>query len=93
MRGSCYPIIRLHKIFGLKTDVTDFEDGIMLLLETQTRTYCLFVDRLVDEQQTVVKPLPVYISNVLGANKSIGGCTILGDGSVSLILDINGLIT
>jgi len=92
MRGSCYPIIRLHKIFGLKTDVTDFEDGIMLLLETQTRTYCLFVDRLVDEQQTVVKPLPVYISSVLGANKSIGGCTILGDGSVSLILDINGLI-
>jgi two-component system chemotaxis sensor kinase CheA len=92
-RGNCYPIIRLHKIFDIETDITDFEDGIMMLLETQTRSYCVFVDSLLDEQQTVVKPLPVYISNILGAHKSISGCTILGDGRVSLILDINGLIS
>ncbi len=93
MRGNCYPIARLHKLFNLETQVTDFEEGILVILETQSLTYCLFVDRLIGEQQTVVKPLPVYISKILGSTKSIAGCTILGDGSVSLILDINGLMS
>jgi len=93
MRGSCYPILRLHQVFNIDTDVTSFEDGILIILETQTLTYCLFVDELIGEQQTVVKPLPVYISRILGSSKSIAGCTILGDGSVSLILDINGLMS
>lgn len=93
MRGHCYPILRLHKMFHLDTDVTSFEDGILVILETQTLTYCLFVDNLIGEQQTVVKPLPVYISKILGSSKSIAGCTILGDGSISLILDVNGLMS
>lgn len=93
MRGNCYPILRLHKTFNIDTDVTSFEDGILIILETQTLTYCLFVDALIGEQQTVVKPMPVYISRILGSSKSIAGCTILGDGSVSLILDINGLMS
>ncbi len=92
MRGNCYPILRLHKSFNIDTDITSFEDGILVLLETQTLNYCLFVDELIGEQQTVVKPLPVYISKILGLSKSIAGCTILGDGSVSLILDVNGLM-
>ncbi len=93
MRGNCYPILRLHKVFNLETDIQSFEDGILVILETQSLTYCLFVDELIGEQQTVVKPLPVYISRVLGLTKSIAGCTILGDGSVSLILDVSGLMS
>lgn len=93
MRGNCYPILRLHKVFNIETKVTEFEDGILIILETQGMTYCLFVDELIGEQQTVVKPLPVYISKILGSSKSIAGCTILGDGSVSLILDVNGLMS
>lgn len=93
MRGNCYPILRLHKMFNIETDITSFEDGILVILETQTMTYCLFVDELIGEQQTVVKPLPVYISKILGLTKSIAGCTILGDGSISLILDVNGLMS
>ena len=92
MRGNCYPIVRLHEVFGIEPAFHNFEDGILVLLQTQVRSYCLFIDALIGEQQTVVKPLPVYISKILGANKSISGCTILGDGSVSLILDINGLM-
>ena len=92
-RGNCYPIIRLHEVFGIDAAVTNFEDGMLLQLETQHHTYCLFVDSLVGEQQTVVKPLPMYIAKILGPTKSISGCTILGDGSVSLILDINGLMS
>ena len=93
LRGACYPIVRLHEKFGIETDVKDFTDGIMVLIEAQTRTYCLFVDNLIGEQQTVVKSMPTYITkNFKNASKTISGCTILGDGSISLILNINGLI-
>ncbi|MHB8064263.1 MAG: chemotaxis protein CheW, partial [Ruminiclostridium sp.] len=49
---------------------------------------CLFADALIGEQQVVVKALPKYIKKV----KGISGCTLLGDGSISLILDAAGLI-
>ncbi len=92
-RGNCFPIIRLHKIFGIETSVTDFEEGMLIHLEDQHQAYCLFVDDLVGEQQTVVKPLPMYLSKILGPTKCISGCTILGDGSVCLILDVGGLMS
>jgi two-component system chemotaxis sensor kinase CheA len=92
LRGSCYPIIRLHQAFEIETDVTDFEQGILVTVETQSQVYCLFVDKLVGEQKTVVKPIPTYILKALRCTKCLAGCTILGDGSISLILDINGLL-
>jgi two-component system chemotaxis sensor kinase CheA len=91
IRENCYPVVRLYKVFGIETSVTNPEDGILVTVETQSQTYCLLVDDLVGEHQTVVKPMPVYISKTLGDIKSIAGCTILGDGNISLILDINGL--
>lgn len=92
IREKCYPVIRLYERFGIDTNVKNFEDGILVTVEAQSATYCLFVDDLVGEHQTVVKPMPVYIANILGEMKSIAGCTILGDGSISLILDVNGLL-
>lgn len=92
IRGECFPIIRLHEAFNIETDITDFEQGILVTLETQTQVYCLFVDQLVGEQKTVVKPIPAYITKALHSTKCLAGCTILGDGSISLILDINGLL-
>lgn len=92
IRGECFPIIRLHEAFNIETDITDFEQGILVTLETQTQVYCLFVDQLVGEQKTVVKPIPAYIIKALNSIKCLAGCTILGDGSISLILDINGLL-
>ena len=68
------------------------EDGILVLIEADQQSYCLFVDELIGEQQTVIKPLPPYISRYRRWTKGIAGCTILGDGSISLILDINGLL-
>ena len=61
IRGKCYPVIRLHKLFGIENGVTHFEDGILVLLESDAQVYCLFVDRLIGEQQTVIKPMPIYI--------------------------------
>lgn len=93
IRGNCYPVLRLHRLFGVEDGCTNFEDGILVLLEGDAQTYCLFVDKLIGEQQTVIKPMPLYISKTMGWIKSIAGCTILGDGSISLILDINGLMS
>jgi two-component system chemotaxis sensor kinase CheA len=91
LRGACYPIVRLHRLFGIETKITHIWEGILILIEAQESTYCVFVDNLVGEQQTVVKPMPTYIMKNFDNIKSMAGCTILGDGSISLILDINGL--
>lgn len=92
LRGACYPVVRLHRLFDIDTGVTEISEGILVLVEAQSFTYCLFVDNLVGEQQTVVKPMPTFISKNFQSAKSMAGCTILGDGSISLILDINGLV-
>ena len=92
IRGKCYPVARLHRLFNIEGAKTRPEDGILVLLEGDRHSYCLFVDSLIGEQQTVIKPLPPYITRSLGWQHGIAGCTILGDGSVSLILDVNGLL-
>ena len=89
--GSFYPIIRLHNFYGLDAQVTHIEDGILLWVEASDRAYCLFVDDLIGEQQVVVKPLPTYLNDFGLKNAGIIGCTILGDGNISLILDIANL--
>ncbi len=91
LRGNCYPILRLHRLFGIETSATQICDGILILVEAQAGPYCIFVDNLLGEQQTVVKPIPAYITRNFKNIKGMSGCTILGDGSISLILDINGL--
>ena len=57
------------------------------------RALCLFVDELLGEQQVVVKPLPSYLSRFNIKQSGIAGCTILGDGNISIILDISNLYT
>ena len=59
-----------------------------MLIEAEQKIICLFVDRLVGNQEIVVKPIPDYIKKV----KGLSGCTQLGDGSIALILDAVGLI-
>ncbi len=92
VRGQCFPIIRLHEIYHVKTKVTDFTDGIIIIVEQDNKTLCIFADGLIGQQQVVIKAFPAYIKNT---KKVIGlsGCTLLGDGSISLILDIAGLIS
>lgn len=88
IRGECYPVIRLGKWYGLAEYQEAVEDGVMLILEVDDKKVCLFVDKLVGEQEIVVKPIPSYIKKV----KGISGCTQLGDGSIALILDAVGLV-
>lgn len=93
IRGECFKIVRLHEKFGLETEITDIKKGILILVESETGEVCLLVDRLIGEQQAVIKPIPAYISKIAGKLKGIAGCTILGDGSISLIIDINSLLS
>ncbi len=88
IRGECYPVIRLGKWYGMEDYRTSVEEGMMLILEVENRTICLFVDKLIGKQEIVVKPIPSYIKKV----KGLSGCTQLGDGSIALILDPGGLV-
>lgn len=82
VRGQCHPIIRLHELFKVPTKVTKLHEGIIMMVENDGHIICLFADELIDKQQVVVKTLPSYFKKMNG----IAGCTILGDGSISLIL-------
>lgn len=88
-----YPVIRLHELYNLETNITNIEDGIVIWVESGDKSYCLFVDELLGEQQVVVKPLPTYLNGFNIKNSGIAGCTILGDGNISIILDILNLYT
>lgn len=90
VRGLCYPILRLHRHFEVETAIDDLTEGILVMVEQDNKTCCIFADELLGQQQVVVKALPNYIKKKRKIN-GLGGCTLLGDGSISLILDIGGL--
>lgn len=92
VRGECYPIIRLHKVYRVRDAKTAFEEGIIIMVEQDDRTVCIFADELLGQQQVVVKALPEYISRIKKI-EGLTGCTLLGDGNISLIIDIAGLIS
>lgn len=87
VRGNCIPILRLHKQYKIDTKITDFIDGIIIMVEQEENTLCLFADELIGQQQVVVKALPLYIQK-LKKVRGLAGCTLLGNGNISLILDV-----
>lgn len=92
LRGDCYPIIRLHQVYGIDTEVVNLEDGIFVQVENENKTACIFVDQLIGEQQVVVKSFPPFLNRYNLKDAGFSGCTIRGDGSISLILDINNFL-
>lgn len=88
IRGECYPILRLGDWYHIQGCKENIQDGMIVMVELEEQTICLFVDRLIGQQEIVVKPIPDYIKKVQG----LSGCTQLGDGSIALILDAAGLI-
>lgn len=90
VRGKCYQILRLHRCFGVKAAKTELADGILIMVEQDGRTICLLVDELLGQQQVVVKALPSYLRD-MKRKRGLAGCTLLGDGTISLILDIAGI--
>jgi two-component system chemotaxis sensor kinase CheA len=91
VRGQCLPILRLHERYRVSADIVHLSDGIIIMVTDDDKTLCIFADELVGQQQVVVKTLPNYIKNMKKI-KGLAGCTLLGDGSISLILDVAGFI-
>lgn len=92
LRGECFPVYRLHDIFGMNTESRDISDGILMQVESSNRTVCLFADELLGEYQVVVKPFPAFFNKYNLKQRGLSGCSILSDGSISLILDTNSLL-
>ena len=89
LRDEYLPIVRMHEVFGIEGhDARDLTDGILVVVEGEGRKCGLFVDDLLGQQQVVIKSLEANYRKVEG----ISGATILGDGSVALIIDIPGLM-
>ncbi len=89
LRGEYLPLVRLHDLFDLAGHRKNVEDGIVVVVEAHGKRVGLFVDDLLGQQQVVIKSLETNYGRVPG----ISGATILGDGTVALILDVAGLIT
>ncbi len=87
VRGHLYPVIRLHEFYHVEPSHTELASGIIMIVEHTGKRFCLFVDELIGQHQVVIKGLSEYIGDV----RAVSGCTILGDGTVCLIIDIAGL--
>ncbi|MEO8598821.1 MAG: chemotaxis protein CheA [bacterium] len=87
VRGEYLPLIALYQLFGITPRYTDPSQGIIVILETDGQKIGLLIDELIGQQQIVVKNLESNYRKVHG----ISGATILGDGGVSLILDVAAL--
>ncbi|MDD4334135.1 MAG: chemotaxis protein CheA [Desulfotomaculaceae bacterium] len=88
IRDELLPVIRLHDLYQVKTNCLDLGEGILTVVENDEKKCCLFVDEVIGQQQIVIKGLSSYLGHV----QSISGCAILGDGDISMILDIDDLI-
>ena len=91
LRGNVIPIIRLDKILDVPRaeDYVEPENMTVIIVKKGDTQAGLVVDNLIGQQEIVIKSLGKYINN---SNKVIGGATILGDGEVALILDVNALL-
>jgi len=84
LRDDMIPVVRMHNMYGITPSFENLEEGILVVVENDGFSAALFVDEILGQQQTVVKGLSDYV----GQPHGVSGCTILGDGRISLILDV-----
>lgn len=89
VRDEYLPIIKLGELLNMPAEFNDYEQGIMVVLESDGKRVGLFVDDLVGQSQVVIKSLEANYRKVDG----VSGATILGTGRVALILDVEELIS
>ncbi|AUV01559.1 chemotaxis protein CheA [Phytobacter ursingii] len=87
VRGEYLPLVELWKVFDVNGAKTEATQGIVVILQSAGRRYALLVDQLIGQHQVVVKNLESNYRKVPG----ISAATILGDGSVALIVDVSAL--
>jgi two-component system chemotaxis sensor kinase CheA len=89
LRDEYIPIVRLYHIFGIQPCSEILDKGLLVVVEAEGQKIALYVDDLQGQQQVVIKSLETNFKKVQG----LSGATILGDGTVALILDISGLVS
>lgn len=89
LRGDILPLVKLWQVFGVPGAVQTPEEGILLVVHSGGRRAALLIDEVLGNQQIVIKSLSDYLGKVDG----ISGCSILGDGSVSFIVDTGRLLS
>ena len=87
MRGNLYPLVRLHRRFGIEPRTENICEGLVVVCEGPERQFCLYVDDLLGRQEIVIKSL----GKDFGDTSGLTGCAILGDGRIGLILDVIGI--
>jgi two-component system chemotaxis sensor kinase CheA len=87
-RGELIPLVRLYKLFGVVPSTQDPTQALAVVVEVDGGKCCLLVDDLLGQQQVVIKSL----GEVLGRVRGVSGGAIMGDGRVTLILDVPGLV-
>src|SRR3546814_9272339 len=87
-RGEYLPLVELHRVFGVENAQADPTQAIAVIMQAQERRFALLVDHLVGQHQVVVKNLESNYRKVPG----VSAATILGDGSVALIVDVFALM-
>lgn len=87
VRGEYLPLVELFRVFDVENAKTEATQGIVVILQSAGRRYALLVDQLIGQHQVVVKNLESNYRKVPG----ISAATILGDGSVALIVDVSAL--
>ena len=88
IRGELIPLARLYQLFGAVPITEDPTKSLLVIVQDDNKKCCLLVDELLGQQQVVIKSL----GDGLGKVKGVSGGAIMGDGKVSLILDVPGLI-
>lgn len=91
LRGECYPVVRLRDLYDIEEGTDNLLEGILIQVDSGESGYCIFADELLGEYQVVVKPFPIFLNKYDLKSKGLSGCSVLGDGSISLILDVNTL--
>ena len=84
VRGHYWPIIRLHKTMQVDTDCQKLDEGIVVLVESGKQHFGILADRLIGQQQVVIKSLEQHFKRING----VSGATIMGDGHIALIVDL-----
>ncbi|MCT9124113.1 chemotaxis protein CheA [Cupriavidus gilardii] len=87
VRGEYLPLLELHRVFNVENAVQEPTQGIAIILQAEGKRFALLVDQLIGQHQVVLKNLETNYRKVPG----ISAATILGDGSVALIVDVAAL--
>jgi len=89
IRGQIYPLIRLHKLFGVRAEFTDPSKGMVILARNKNKRGAILVDQILGQQRAVVKELNEQFSYL----NTVSGTAILANTKVGLVLNVPGILT